>query len=848
MLLWHSGRVATDADLLARANALAAVVDREVGTAKSTLRTLATSPALDTGNLEEFYRQLVLTPKPPGARIVLADAAGRQLVNSRATFGSLLPPRANPAIIHEVFQTGQAATSGMFIGSSTGKMHISVDVPVERGGLVVYDLSMSIEPAAFASALRQQMPPSDEWVAALVDGDGQMIARLPELGGYLGQKATGEALRATRTSVQRGNFTSHTVTGEPTRAAFSSVPHTGWSAVISVRRKAVDAVLWQSLLIVFSVGSGLFALGVYAAIYQARRISKSISGLSSASSLPAGSTGLLEVDEVAAAMVTAAEGRRHAELALRESEGRFRSIADAMPQIVWSARPDGTHDYHNRRWFDFVGRPPCDAMAPQEWYAAFHPDDLERARSLWQQCVSCGDPYELEYRLKDADGNFHWMLGRALPVKDMDTGRVARWFGTSTDIGEAVAAREALARSREELEMLVAERTSDLETTQVKLAQAQRMDALGQLAGGIAHDFNNVLQAVQGGATLIARRPAESDRVQRYAGMIHEAADRGAAITRRLLSFSRRGDLRAEPIAPQGLLPGMGELMSHTLGAGIEVNVEVEPGTPALMADKGQLETVLINLATNARDAMCGTGTILLRAGHETVEAQADDRLPPGRYVVLSVSDTGSGMDAGTLERASEPFFTTKARGQGTGLGLSMARGFAEQSGGAIAIRSKLGEGTTVAIWLPAAGGNAALAALPPAGESHPLLASRPARLMLVDDEAIVLETLSRQMEDWGYTVLTAGSAADALELLDRGERVDLIVSDLSMPRMDGMTFLREAHRRVPGVPAILLTGFATNTAETAIGGSVEGPFTLLRKPVEGRALAERVALLLEAG
>ena len=271
------------------------------------------------------------------------------------------------------------------------------------------------------------------------------------------------------------------------------------------------------------------------------------------------------------------------------------------------------------------------------------------------------------------------------------------------------ARREAeavLSRSRAELEQLVADRTRDLEVTQAQLAHAQRMEALGQLAGGIAHDFNNVMQAVLGAATLIERRAGEPERVGGLSRMIVDAAGRGAAITRRLLAFARQSDLWSEPIEPQSLLSGMQEILAHTIGSGIVVRVEVAADLPRLFADKGQLETVLVNLATNARDAMPGGGTLVLSAREEAV---GDDggpgaliALEAGRYVCLAVSDTGSGMAPEVLARASEPFFTTKPIGQGTGLGLAMARGFSEQSGGGLQIESVLGRGTTVTLWFPA--------------------------------------------------------------------------------------------------------------------------------------------------
>jgi PAS domain S-box-containing protein len=547
--------------------------------------------------------------------------------------------------------------------------------------------------------------------------------------------------------------------------------------------------------------------------------------------------------------VSLAWQRYRAEAALRQSEAHFRVITDAMPQMVWSTRPDGFHDYYNQRWYQLTGTAPQETEG-EGWVPVFHPDDRERARAIWRHSLATGEPYDIEYRLRMADGDYRWMLGRALPVRDERTGAISRWFGTCTDIHETVAARETLARSREELGRLVSERTRELQAAQERLAHAQRMEALGQLAGGIAHDFNNILQAVQGGTALIERRPADAEAVVRLARVVLDAAERGAAITRRLLYFSRRGDLRAEPVDPVALQTGVREILRHTMGGGIEVGLNLEPDLPPLLADKGQLETVLINLAANGRDGMAGMGLLTLTAARETLRSDQaighPAQLNPGSYVRLSVSDTGSGMDAATLARATDPFFTTKPVGQGTGLGLAMARGFAEQSGGGLHIASVPGLGTAVTMWFPVAKG-AAHAALSDAEPAAGALVRRAnARLLLIDDDAIVREVMAEQMEAAGFVVMPAGSADAALALIDSGETVDLIVSDLSMPDMNGLELIREAQRRRPGLPAVLLTGFASNGAEIAVDGAGSGAFSLLRKPITGRHLVERITALLD--
>ena len=555
----------------------------------------------------------------------------------------------------------------------------------------------------------------------------------------------------------------------------------------------------------------------------------------------------------AATFVVDLTERKAAESAARESEARFHAMTDAMPQMVWSTRPDGYHDFYNRRWYELTGTEP-EQVEGEGWNPVFHPDDRARAWECWRHSLETGEPYEIEYRLRMADGSYRWMLGRALPMRGAPDaahpdGRILRWFGTCTDIEDAVAARETLARSREDLERMVEARTAALRETETRLAHAQRMEALGQLAGGIAHDFNNVLQALQGGAALIARRPTDPERVRRLTRMMMEAAARGAAITRRLLAFARRGDLHAEAINVSTLLGDMREILVHTLGTGVQVRISVEEGTPLLLADKGQLETVLVNLATNARDAMGSIGLLTLAAGAEMVTPESTAAYPgslqPGRFVWLSVADNGPGISPELLDRVTEPFFSTKPRGKGTGLGLSMARGFTEQSGGGLRITSEVGFGTAVKLWFPVAEDVPVSTSSRPHEDDGTSPGDRRARLLLVDDEIVVRETIAQELDEAGFEVCCAADAADALALLDSGERFDLMVTDLSMPVMDGVMLIRRAHRYRPGMPAILLTGFATPTAELAFGEMIDGPFLLLRKPVTGTDLTENINILL---
>jgi signal transduction histidine kinase/CheY-like chemotaxis protein/HAMP domain-containing protein len=407
--------------------------------------------------------------------------------------------------------------------------------------------------------------------------------------------------------------------------------------------------------------------------------------------------------------------------------------------------------------------------------------------------------------------------------------------------------RIAAALARSELE---------LEAARATAVHAERLQSLGQLAGGIAHDFNNVLQVVKGAATLIERQPGDTQDVARLARVVMEATDRGGSITQRLLAFSRRGGVQSAALDVAVLLNSLHEILVHTLGISIEVQIELEADLPPISADRAQLETVLVNLATNARDAMPQGGRLTLSAATEMVSAEDPAHpagLAPGRYVRIRAVDTGMGMDSDTLARAQEPFFTTKEAGVGTGLGLSMARGFAEQCCGALSIESSPGQGTTVTLWLPvdtsgAVPGAAELQeAACAAVASATSRATTPARLLIVDDVDQLRDVLAQNLEDRGYDVLVAGSGSEALAVLAREAQVDVLVTDLSMPGMNGIAVIRAARERWPGLPAVLLTGYAGEESVRTMEGPAVGPYVLAHKPITTDDLVELIESLLAA-
>ncbi len=483
----------------------------------------------------------------------------------------------------------------------------------------------------------------------------------------------------------------------------------------------------------------------------------------------------------------------------------------------------------------------------ETFYRGIHPDDLARVAAVIEAAHDpLGDGvYETEFRVigaTDSCERFVTVRGRTT----FESGRAMRMTGVTVDVTALREAEAVVKRDHAELEQLVEARTRDLEEAQARLAQARRIEAIGQLAGGISHDFNNVLQAVEAGAELIEAR-SDPDSLCRYIRMIRQATKRGAAISRRLLAIVHRDELDAQPVEVRPWLESLKPLVERTLGSDIELVVETTPDLPLMHADTRQLETALINLVSNARDAMNRKGLFRISAVAQLAAEAAGPpfrpSLKPGRYIKLSLSDSGAGMSPDVLARATEPFFTTKPGGRSAGLGLAVARGFAEQSGGDLRIQSALQLGTTVAIWLPIAGAPRRVAAEPASirrsreGDNAPVRA----RLLVLDDDALVRESLEEQLRAAGYAVTAASDGAKAVELMESGAAFDLVVSDFSMPGMDGVTFLRNARRLRPKLPAILLTGYATEAAKAAAGD-----FVLLRKPIERDVLLSRISIMLQ--
>ncbi|MCB8819466.1 PAS domain S-box protein [Microvirga rosea] len=624
--------------------------------------------------------------------------------------------------------------------------------------------------------------------------------------------------------------------------------------------------------------------------------------------------------------------RREVETALRESEERFQAIANSIDQMVWSTRPDGYHDFYNQRWYDFTGVPEG-ATDGAAWAEMFHPDDRERTWATWRHCLATGEPYRIEYRLRHRSGQYRWVLGRAQPVRD-DQGRITRWFGTCTDIQEIVEAREVLARSREELEREIAERTEERDRiwqnsnelmgvfgfdgirrsvnpawsrvlgydedallsahmmdithpadrprlvqaieklakgerlvdfedrlrhadgsyriiswtgvpgdgvfygigrdvteyrhAEEALRQAQKMEAVGQLTGGVAHDFNNLLTIIRSSIDFLRRPNLPEERRNRYIDAISDTVDRASKLTGQLLAFARRQALKPVVFDVPERIRAVTDMLRTIVGSRIRIVADIACERCFVETDVTQFETALVNMAVNARDAMNGEGTL-------RIHVDALSRMPPvrghagspGKFVAISISDTGSGIPVEKLNQIFEPFFTTKDVGKGTGLGLSQVYGFAKQSGGDVAVESVIGAGTTFTLYLPRTERDVAPEISPHGPGTEPTEEGRGCRVLVVEDNLDVGRFSTQLLQDLGYATTWATNAAEALNLLEEDAgRFDVVFSDVVMPGTSGVELGQKIRQRYPHIPVILTSGYSHVLAEEGRHG-----FELLHKP-----------------
>ncbi len=645
-----------------------------------------------------------------------------------------------------------------------------------------------------------------------------------------------------------------------------------------------------------------------------------------------------------------------ADQALRQSEEEFRSLAQAVPHHVWTASPDGLLNWFNPRVYEYAGASPGE-LDGEKWGKIVHPDDISGAIAAWTRAIASGEAYEVEFRLRRADGAYRWFLARAVPART-EHGDILRWIGTNTDVhdqkliaGELAELNATLAQRVEEKTrerdriwnvsqdlLVVADRkgvwrtvnpactrtlgwseaellgrTSEwlehpddggltraqvrklgeaditvkfesrfrhkdgsyrwlswtgvpdrdhiyavardvtaekiaaerLKATEEALLQSQKMEAVGQLTGGIAHDFNNLLTGIVGSLDLLQTRLSQgrTDNFARYINAAMTSANRAAALTHRLLAFARRQPLIPKSVDANQLVVSLEDLLRRTIGETIDLSIVAADDLWGTLCDPNQLESALLNLAINARDAMPNGGKLVISTANARLDGISADTpaLAPGDYIRIDVTDTGSGMSAEVAARAFDPFFTTKPIGQGTGLGLSMIYGFARQSNGHATIDSKIGQGTSVRLYLPRHHGEA---------DTEHASAARAAEhaatgetVLVVEDEPVVRSVILEMLQEQGYRTLDAVDGPSGLRILRANGRVDLLVTDVGLPGMNGRQLADQARETRPDLKILFITGYAESAA--IADGFLQPGMEMITKPFDLDNLSQRIRAMV---
>lgn len=489
--------------------------------------------------------------------------------------------------------------------------------------------------------------------------------------------------------------------------------------------------------------------------------------------------------------------RKKAEESLRRSEEQFRRLVQGVTDYaIYMLDPTGQVSSWNAGAARIKGYAPEEIIG--ENFSRFYTDEDrstgEPAKAL--AVAAREGRFEKEGWRVRKDGSRFFAHVVIDPIRG-DDGEVIGFAKITRDITERREAQRELEEARE------------------ALFQSQKMEAIGQLTGGIAHDFNNLLMAVLGSLELVSKRVPYDPRVTPLIDNAMQGAQRGAVLTQRMLAFARKQELKMEAVDIPSLARGLMNFLDRTIGPNIEVNMRFPGKLPRVHTDPYQLEAALMNLAVNARDAMPQGGSITISAKPERIHDHPT--LASGDYVRLAVADTGEGMDAETLARATEPFFTTKGVGKGTGLGLSMVHGLAAQSGGSLTMTSRPGGGTQVDLWLPIATAGSDLSAI--ASADHPAGIGRTFLILVVDDDNLVLTNTAAMLDDLGHEVIVASSGNEALGTLRGRPDIDLIISDEVMPNMTGSQFAEVVRRSHPDLPVIITSGYADLPSDAASTG-----------------------------
>jgi PAS domain S-box-containing protein len=851
-------------EALSTARQVSTLIDRDLNGLVTTLGTLATSTRLRIGDVNAFRPQAEQVARITGAAIVLRAPDGSALINTAQAAGTpQVAQPFDPEFDKIVVERHQPAISGVRNDPAGGKPYFTVTVPVMIDGDLRYLLGLRA-PTERIAMLISEAAISDR-VVGIGDQAGSYVTRLPGHDAFSGKPGVPAFLALARGF--EGNFRSRNPFGDEILAGYSHTSLGNWLVAVSVPVDFIEGPLRREILGFVSFGVVTLGISIFLVLWLWSRAARPLRRLANAGAINSASLRELdlhspvrEINDLAGALQREAEARDRVEAELLNGQARLRAILDTAPVAVVIAAPSGEIVEGNKRLEELLGPGRRLTGSFYSW-PLYHADGTlvpERELPMFRVLRGEAEMAEIECLADASDGTRIWVRKSAAPIRDASgaiLGGVASMVSIDREKrAEDILERKVAARTREleaSARNLVAEMASRQEAEQ-QLRQLQKMEAIGHLSGGIAHDFNNMLAVVMSGLNLIERRIAKNEyhEIGKYLDLAREGVNRAATLTKRLLAFSRQQALTPVPTEINKLVSGMSDLLRRTLGPSVQLETVLAGGLWLVNVDANQLESALLNLAINARDAM-GTAETGGEEGKLTIEtanylldetyARQHSDVPAGQYVMIAVSDTGSGMSEEVIAKAFDPFFTTKGPGKGTGLGLSMVYGFVKQSGGHVKIYSELGQGTTIKIYLPRHYGPAPEII---EGESAPAAQDGAGELILVvEDEDNMRRLTSDLLRELGYQVIAASNAANALAALDAHQDLALLFTDIVMPEMNGRKLADEVIARRPGLPVIFTTGFTRNAV--VHNGVLDPGVNFLPKPFTLQQLAAKVREVL---
>jgi PAS domain S-box-containing protein len=858
-------RARAEAELEESAKGAANLIDSKFKSAESILRVLAASPLLTASDLASFENLLREVSRDFGHPFVLIEPDGTQVINTFAQPGGMLP-RSNPHRWVPAIAERRPYVTNIFRGALSAEGTVAVVVPIVRDGVVKWTLALSLYGRDFADVIMAPGVPAN-WIVSVVDRDGVHLLRSHKNEEFALRTLVPD-LVAHLKAQQSGTLRTTTLEGIPAISTTARAPNSAWAVAIGRPADELTAPLQRQYRNLFLAGLLIVGVGMGIALLLARRIDNAVANMSAQAQalargepLPQVTTGFAEARIIDQALAKASailkdreEGmralnesleqkvaERTAELAAANAELRTEMRRRAQSEQNFSVlvqgvvdyslillKPDGTVATWNQGAERMKGYAAAEIVALH--FSRFYTEE-DRARGVPETVLAAAareGKVEVEgWRVRKSGERF-W----AHTVLDAIRGEGGKL------IGYAKITRDITERRQSE---------GDLKRAQDQLAHAQKMEATGQLTGGIAHDFNNMLAVILASARLLQERIKRGENVQQFIDGIRDAAERGATLTKRLLAFSRRQPLAPQPVDANRLVTDMTEIFRRTIPENIEIETVLSGGLWVTRADPSALENALLNLVTNARDAMPEGGKLTIETANTHLDdgyAAAHSEVTAGQYVMIAVTDTGSGMPPEVIGRAFEPFFTTKPVGKGTGLGLSQVYGFAKQSNGHVEIYSESGHGTTLKIYLPRVHAPDTAVTRQHEGGGDLALARHNEQILLVEDDATVRAMAYEMLIELGYRCTSASGGAEALEILEH-KSVALMITDVIMPGMNGRQLADAAKQRWPDLKVIFASGYTQDAV--VHNGVIDAGVALLTKPFTLEALSHKLREVLES-